>query len=396
MTELHLAAAYGNPEICARILDEGAPVDLFESAYGTPLCAAASSKKSKIGNVKLLLQRGANVNAEDETGSTALFYAALRGNIELIDLLLRGGANIAHENRRGRTVLHEVAASSEIAAARLLLERHAKVLQKCAAGMTPLHIAVQGPNLEMVQILLENGAQVDEEGPHGCVPLHVAVISGNLSMIELLLAGGAHVDAPSSPRLPPLFHAVLSDNVDIAQFLLDKGARISCGNTTLFHAAAEMGLSTMMGVLLQHVAQQEAGNLALINQMNDEGKSPLHIAAQKGDLETVRVLIEANADIDIKDETSKTPLYYATSHENDNVRNFLLGRGAKPTMPSIRTATVELEDGNIIEMSVQFEFGKDVQMTNDELATMLHKVLEEQGQYPSPIKQISIRASLPD
>ena len=76
MTELHLAALHSSLEITAHLLDKGAAVDIVESRYGTPLCAASS--KSHTETMELLLARGADVNKPLPKG-TALSWAAVGG-----------------------------------------------------------------------------------------------------------------------------------------------------------------------------------------------------------------------------------------------------------------------------------------------------------------------------
>lgn len=158
-------------------------------------------------------------------------------------------------------------------------------------------------NLDMARVLLEHGSKVNGEPADPVLPLGVAVRTGGLPMVELLFAHGAQVDEPDSTRLPPIFTAIRQGDTAAVRILLDEGTKtFSYGTYTIFHAAAEMRLSPMMRLFLEHVLKQKPDNfLELVNQLNDEGESPLHIAAQNGDLETVRALVEADASIDIKD-----------------------------------------------------------------------------------------------
>lgn len=326
MTELHLAATFGNPLICTRILDNGVSVDIFEETYATPLHAA--SVTGRLDNVKLLLGRGANIKIEDKFGYTALFYAARGERIEAMEVLLDAGAENEHVDKQGNTVLHEVVTTMNTSAARLLLKRGADANHVSANGATPLRQAIQANSLEMTRTLLENGACVDSEAPDGTFPLHMAVKFGQLAMVELLCAFGAHVDTLGSTRIPPIFYTIFGNKADIAQYLLDSSAKTFWKTTTIFHAAAEFRSPSLMKVFLSHASKSKTGILAKVNQVDDIGKVPLHIAAEKGDIEMVQILVEAGAAIDVEDKFLRTPLHYAIANKKEDVKDFLLSRGA--------------------------------------------------------------------
>lgn len=92
-TVLHLAAFFGHPELAAQLLERGAEVNSrsTNSMKNTPLHAAVAGRKAAV--VRVLLEHGADANAQQEGGWTALHGAAQSGDREIVELLLAGGAN---------------------------------------------------------------------------------------------------------------------------------------------------------------------------------------------------------------------------------------------------------------------------------------------------------------
>jgi ankyrin repeat protein len=93
-TPLHLAAFFGHAELAGALIDRGAKVDArsTNSMKNTPLHAAAAGRK--LGAIRLLLERGADVNAKQEGGWTVLHAAAQNGERETAELLIAHGADI--------------------------------------------------------------------------------------------------------------------------------------------------------------------------------------------------------------------------------------------------------------------------------------------------------------
>ena len=143
-TPLHFAVRNGDIEIVKMLLDRGADVDAINLYNVTPLHIAVESKKVEI--VELLLNHGACVNARNCNSSTPLLLAAKEDSEEIVKLLLKHGADVNSAY---------TCTSSE--------------------GYTPLCLAVKGGHEKVVQLLLECGANVDAQDNDGKTVLHFAV-----------------------------------------------------------------------------------------------------------------------------------------------------------------------------------------------------------------------------
>lgn len=126
-------------------------------SYGdTALIFASDIDHNEIA--KILIETGANVNAQNNTGDTALLTATHRGNPELMKILIQAGANVNTQNNRGDTALMIAAFKSNGKIAKLLIEAGADVNMQNVQGKTALIIAASKCNDKMVKILLEAGS----------------------------------------------------------------------------------------------------------------------------------------------------------------------------------------------------------------------------------------------
>jgi len=120
----------------------------------TPLMVASENGYTEI--VQLLLEKGADVNAETNDGKTALMYAAAKGRTEIVQLLLEKGADV-NTKIYGTPILLWAHENGHTKIIQLLLEKGADVNAKNKYGETALMRAAKEKHIEIVQLLLENG-----------------------------------------------------------------------------------------------------------------------------------------------------------------------------------------------------------------------------------------------
>jgi len=98
-----------------------------EASIKAPIPLILAARAGQVGLVRLLLERGADVNARDkETEATALIAAAHQGHLQVVELLLQKGADVNAKDKNGRSALSEAARYSHEDVAKLLKERGAK------------------------------------------------------------------------------------------------------------------------------------------------------------------------------------------------------------------------------------------------------------------------------
>lgn len=107
---------------------------------------------------KLLIQRGADPALVSNNGSTALHFAARRGNDQVAELLLRHtNVDVNSKDSSYMTALHLACVSGNTAISKMLLEQGADITAKSTELMTPLHTAVYNGNTEVAALILQIG-----------------------------------------------------------------------------------------------------------------------------------------------------------------------------------------------------------------------------------------------
>jgi len=168
-TALHIATLGGQYEMVVTLLDAGADINIQADyvccgdTQATPLHAAVFHGKVVIA--ELLITKGADIEARDTLGHTALHYAVLTGWPEnVVTTLINAGANVNARDHDDLTPLHYAALAGYTDRVKTLLEKgadtnaRAKCLGPLLKNGTPLHMAALGANTEIVKLLLEHGA----------------------------------------------------------------------------------------------------------------------------------------------------------------------------------------------------------------------------------------------
>jgi ankyrin repeat protein len=186
--------------------------------------AAASGHETA---ARLLLERGAVVDAREEDQWTALHLAAQNGHEATVRLLLERGADIGATEARQWTALHKAAANGRETTARLLLERGAVVDAREEHQLTALHLAAQNGHEATVRLLLECGADIGATEARQWTALHLAALKGHEAAVGFLLDRGAKIDQTDALQWTALHLATHKGHQAIAALLLDCGAEMN-------------------------------------------------------------------------------------------------------------------------------------------------------------------------
>lgn len=247
-TVLMYAAAYGSLETLTMLLDSGANVNARNAFDSTALHWAAADAR----RASLLIARGANVNARTKLGRTPLMIAAAcDGCSGIAKLMLSKGADAQAADNNGITALDLAARTGDTESLRLLLARGAQADSHNSSGMTALMGAAMNCNLPAIELLLAKGAGVQSANRFGgkvkfgdlqltkLTALHFAAPYCSAGIIRALLDRGAAVNAADVRGMTPLMLAVASETQDaeVVRTLLQRGAdvrgRSSAGETAL-------------------------------------------------------------------------------------------------------------------------------------------------------------------
>ena len=340
MTLLHVAADHQHLKLVQVLLNHGANVNAKNICGWTPLHQVLHIHKTSedvIRIVQLLEERGADVNTPTKGHVIPLHIASRRQCLELVRVLLNLGANVNAEADDGRTSLHfallgslisedgihvvqseggvgVVQSNDCIGVVQLLLDRGANVNAPEKYHVTPLHIASKNQSLELVRVLLNHGANVNAEDSYHRTPLHRVFEIHNTSedvvrVVQLLAERGADVNAPNNLHEIPLHLASHRQCLELVRVLLDLGAIINAedgdGRTSLHRVLTGPSLSED-GVRVVQLLLERGANA---NAQEKHHVTPLHLASYCQQLESVQVLLNHGANVNAEDSHHRTPLH---------------------------------------------------------------------------------------
>ena len=334
--DLSNAASAANVEGLKKALDAGESIQGI-SATGQPLLNQVLQRGDKpddqvLEATKLLLERGAALDATDYEGATALMVAARWGRVEAVELLLSHKAPVAQKDRAGQNVVHHVVAAPDEDAAVKILESLSRArapldVAETRRGKTPLYLAVGWSHLTVARWLLDHAVAVDAADQRGATPLLGACEQGALDAMALLLEHGANVRAAMKARdQGSCLHLLLGSRASSLemlkgiQMLESKGLAVKDETRLppiLALAAGHGGVTVVKQLLDQGVDLQAQGPAALVQ------------AAESSSREVMELLLERGVDPDAQDRAGQTALMAASAKPSPKELDWLLERSKK-------------------------------------------------------------------
>jgi ankyrin repeat protein len=175
--------------------------------------------------VRSLLQKRADVNVAEPDGSTALYWAAEKNQVEIAQLLIGAGANASARTRYGGTPLAMASLNGNASFVDLLLKAGADPNTVTANGETVLMIAARTGVDAAVRALLSQGANPNSKEDHrGQSALMWAATEGHVEAVRALIEAGADVTARSRQGWTALLFAARDGRMEVVRALLDAGA----------------------------------------------------------------------------------------------------------------------------------------------------------------------------
>ncbi|RJR31412.1 hypothetical protein C4569_02195 [Candidatus Parcubacteria bacterium] len=345
VTWLKRSATSGYAKNIDAWIEKGVRLDAEDNFGKTALMMAVEAENTEL--VLVLLKADADINHINRYGNTALRTAVMQGNVKLVYQLIKASAKV----NNGRSALLTAVSSEDLPIIDLLIDNNAN-LDVIEGNDTLLSAAVKTGNEEVVSRLLNAGARIDMTDPYGQTALHVASEFGHLPIVNLLIENDANLDATDSNGITPLMAAVSRKNTAIASALIKAGADIS---------------------------PRSPGGTALL------------IAAQLEHLPTVKLLVEAGSELDIKNDEVTSVLIWAVKKGHTKLLTTLLYAGANTNrylyqMADCRVKKVMIQDcltssiikGNTENIKFFLNEGADVTV-RDTFGRIPLKLALEQG-----------------
>lgn len=339
LSALHHAARKKFPEIVALLLNFKANPNLPTKKGNTPLHTIMSTSKFTPQDqeiINALLRHGANVKATNTDGRTLLHTAALANALEkvkmLIDFMRRTG-NLAVVNMQDRadglynTALHYAAVHANPQMIMALIQAGADVNERNTSRETPLNIVLQAASTapvhdveESAHLLLDAGATNIADDTR-TTPLHrAAEIPRLISIVKKLIEKGAHVNLQDNMLESALHKAVRRDAYDIAQLLVRNKVQLDLKNhrgETALHRALWNNYKDLVKLLINAGAD--------VNVQDNQGDTPLHKAAtSQYNKDSLDLLLQAGAQLNTQNNQGSTPLHRALVQNNIETAKYLL------------------------------------------------------------------------
>ena len=274
-----------------------------------PRVADAAQRRNRAAIADLLKQK-ADVNTPQPDGATALSWAAHWNELETADQLIRAGANANAANE---------------------------------LGVTPLMLAALNGSPQMVEKLLAAGARANDARPSGETALILAARAGSQVVVKSLLAAGADPNAKTKSGDTALMFAAAEQHPDVVRVLVEAGSDVNAraavvqkgGNSYAARQAQRKVDGTDGDGEPRLLFKGQAIAVAQLPKEGDGepsrpegGFTPLLHAAMSGDLEAVKALLAAGANINQAAADGMTPLNVAIVKGNEAVALHLIEKGA--------------------------------------------------------------------
>jgi len=307
-------------------------VDLVDTRKRTPLIYAA--RYGRLFAVSRLIYAKANTRVADKDGRTPLFHAAVSEHWDTVELLLRAGASVNTTDQYFRTPLHAALENGDEAMATLLLKAEASVNAYDCEGHTPIMFAMEQKNRRLFSEIVKQRSNLDVLDKRGWNVVIYAIETGMLAEVMPLLVKLADRVKPILRARDPqgrnaMHHAATLHSVAAANKAVESLVKLDqeagtigdCNGDTAIHMAAEFGRLDTLRLLSQ--------NMISADFINNRGETPLHHAAHGGHLACVVALIQDRGqgpacDSGAEDIEGRTILMHAAISGHLDLVNLLL------------------------------------------------------------------------
>lgn len=273
-TPLHMAAQYNDEVLLRLLLDKGADVAAQDNRNDTTLHLAVPHENAQL--VRLLLERGADPATTNKMHQSAVFVAGRRPFKPVYRLLLEY-TNIEYRTKQRRSLLH-------------------LAIEPISLFQPPPPSRLEIEDIELIRHLLEKGININAQDAHGKTALTICTQYGCEVLVRLLLEKGADPNIRDHNQTTALHVAVQPWSQALVGMLLENGADVHAQDAdarTVVHLAAMKDASVALQLFLKQGAD--------INIRDNRGRTALHLAAIYGGNKVLKLLLDMGADIEVRD-----------------------------------------------------------------------------------------------
>lgn len=396
-TRLQRAIVQNDLASVVALIKAGADVNLRGNLMYPPLHLALDKDRHNIAVA--LIQHGADVNLQDAGGKTPLHRAVMQSQETFVRTLLKLGADPNLKDDQGKTPLH-VVATAQPDLIDLLVKSGANPNAQDKDGNTPLHLFLA--RAAMVEHLLKNGADPNLKNDFGVSPY------------MMMLEEERVRDYPKVLQQMLAFKADVGSTNQLGETILHMAARLELGETfnnvlpnceicardvngnNVLHALARTQNAEMIEKVIKAAPQ-------LLKDVNAAGRTPLGDLVRRADrppykidekfTAAARIMIEAGADPDARDERGRTLLHYAVEQNQVSLVEYLMNKGIDPDIrdkDGKAALHVALEKKNLTVLDRLLDMGADPDLTDSRGWTVLDRLAERDDRDSSYVQRLIV------
>ena len=409
---LHVAVMHGATNVARVLLKAGCDVDKRNALGETALLVAA--RRGDLPSVQLLLDYGADKRIEDANGRTPFFVAMRASHSRVAAALLPGDSPVAEDEteahlfgrteaesnnarsftetnrtelarRRDEQHLRDAAEAGDLVSVKGVLELAPEIDLDAMddQGHTALYGATFFGRTQVVEYLLKQGADADVSDMDGKTPLHVAASRGYSRIMRALVQYTNDIDAQDLLGATATFSAAESGSAEVLRILMENSADPNIANSneeTPLWAATANGHESSARVLLEGSSARGKTKVEVDARAVERGRTPLHVAAERGDINIARLLLEHGAGKEVRDATGNTALFVAADGGHARMVMWLLERNVVIDAANHHGETplyVSSLDGHVPVTEVLLNRGADTEAADDNGETPLMGAAQE-------------------
>ncbi|CAK9005416.1 unnamed protein product [Durusdinium trenchii] len=280
-TPLHLSAQWG------KLLDLKSDLEVRCSHQRTPLYLSARRGNASVSD--LLLRRRAELHAADANGVTPLFAAARHGHFKVVLVLVSHQADLTSTEKDGMTAMHWAAKHGNSEAIRELVASvptnpFALVEATTRFGRSPLHVACIAGKDDAVRVLLDLRSDPAQRQKDGWMPIHLAARFGHEKVIKAMIEAGCDPNVAGVYGKTAAHCLVQREKLHLGfnELPLDV-LEADHGGRNVWHLAAALGHTRYFNLyVLARKNSQGCKYMKVLFSLDAKGRTPLHLAAEKG------------------------------------------------------------------------------------------------------------------
>ncbi|MDP8200533.1 MAG: ankyrin repeat domain-containing protein [Candidatus Tenebribacter burtonii] len=316
-TPLMFACDRGYLDIVKFMVEEGANLNKQDVDGDTPLIWAIAKNHYSIA--EYLIQNKADVNILNKNHINALFWAIYRADERMVKLLIDNGIDLGVQDYEGNTALHIAGINQKVEIAKLLVDSGADLEDRESRGRTPLVLtAREHGNLEIIKHMIENGADVNSSDNYGSTALELTAWRGYEEQMNYILEKGAQIPEADDKKFI-LANFCCKQSLEKLYEKLDE--------KNVFDRILTETDKNLLTEAAQGDSPQIIGWLCdkgfAVNEPDLYGWTPLHYAAESGNFDVVKALVDKGANIDKRNLMGESAFNITVSKSNNEITDYL-------------------------------------------------------------------------